>query len=53
MYTQNELVVSFVASTDMRSHQFHAVDLVATQFKVDLPAAKGGFGVLQNNPNAG
>jgi hypothetical protein len=53
MFTKAEELQSFVASTDMRSHQFHAVDLTATFGKIDLAAAKAGFGILFNNPNAG
>ena len=51
--TLSEKVKSFIASTDMRSHQFHIVDLTAAAFKVNLAAALKAFGVLQNNPNAG
>lgn len=53
MYTKNEEFSSFIASTDMRSHQFKVVDLTAAAFKIDLAAAKAGYGVLANNPNAG
>lgn len=53
MYTSKEEVVSAIASTDMRSHQFKIVDLTTTNFKIDLAAALKGYGVLQNAPNAG
>ena len=52
-YTCSERYESFIASTDMRSHQFKIVDLTGTAFKVDLAASLKAFGVLVNQPNAG
>ena len=53
MFSNDAKFLSFVASTDMRSHQNKIVDLTSTVFKVDLAAAKAGFGVVANAPNAG
>ncbi len=53
MFSNDSKKLSFVASTDMRSHQNHIVDLTATFPKIDLAAAKAAFGVLVNAPNAG
>lgn len=44
---------SFIASTDMRSLQYHAADLNATEFKAIVAAVEGGIGILQNQPKAG
>tara|TARA_R110000868_G_scaffold352564_3_gene613812 strand:- start:4346 stop:4726 length:381 start_codon:yes stop_codon:yes gene_type:complete len=44
---------TFVASTDMRSHQNGIVDLTTTDHKIDMAAAGGAIGILINNPNAG
>lgn len=53
MYSNDAEFLSFVASSDMRSHQNHIVNLTSTAMKVDVAAAKAGFGVLANAPNAG
>lgn len=54
MAYQNRVAsVTRVASTDLGSLQHRIVDLNATAFKVIDSALEGGFGVLQNNPNAG
>jgi hypothetical protein len=53
MFTNDAKFLSFVASTDLRTRQNHIVNLTSTAFKVDLAAAKAGFGVLANAPNAG
>lgn len=52
-FTQDEKFLTMIASTDMRSHQHHVVELNATDLKVELGAAKEGFGIVANNPNAG
>ena len=44
---------AFVASVDLNTSQFHIVDLAATAGKVTIGAANGGFGILQNKPQAG
>ncbi len=44
---------AFVASVDLDTSQFHIVDLAATAGKVTIGAANGGFGILQNKPQAG
>jgi hypothetical protein len=53
MFTGPETFYSGVASTDMRSYQYHAVEMTSTFDKYDLAAAKGGKFILANNPNAG
>lgn len=51
-YSDRVKSASFVASTDLRTAQFHIVDLTAAH-KVSAAAANLGIGVLQNKPNAG
>lgn len=52
MYEQNVVTESFIASTDLRSHQFKVVDL-SGDFKVTLAAANKGYGVVHTGGNAG
>jgi hypothetical protein len=53
MFSNDAQFISLVASSDMRTRINHIVDLTSTVFKCDLAAAKAGFGVLANAPNAG
>lgn len=45
--------VSKVASIDLDTAIFHAVDLTSTVGKVSIAAAGGGYGILVNKPKAG
>lgn len=53
MFTINEQTESFIASGDLSGCLGRIVDLLATDFKVDIAVANGGFGVLLNAPKAG
>ena len=53
MYEQNVVSESFIASTDLRSHQYKIVDFAAADFKVTLAAANKGYGVVHTGGNAG
>lgn len=44
---------SFVASTDLSTRQYHIINLTGTNNKIDLAAARTGYGILQNKPQAG
>jgi hypothetical protein len=45
--------LTFKAETDMRTRQFHIVDLGANAHGANLAAANLGVGVVQNIPNSG
>jgi hypothetical protein len=50
MFSQGQKVESFVASGDLSTCLNRIVDLLATDFKIGLAGAGGGFGVLTNAP---
>lgn len=53
MYTNDEKILSFVSSGDLRSCINRVVSLLAVNFIVGLGTANTGYGVLQNQPNNG
>lgn len=42
---------SYVANTDLRTKQYHAVKFSGADHQIALAAATEGFGVLYNKPN--